>query len=212
VDDATGSPRPGLGQFPQLAAPTAPEARLSFPGFYRSQTPSLVAFVMWLGAGAEEAADVAQETMTRAWQNWEEIKLPHAWVRTVASREYRRRIAACHDEPAAEIPGHLLSPGMAADEASMLGPEQAWVLDLLRLLPYRQRQVMAWAYDGYTPAEIADYLNLDSGTVRVSLHKARETLKRHLKETLERHLKETPTHHLKGTPKRRPKGEGGRSR
>jgi DNA-directed RNA polymerase specialized sigma24 family protein len=40
--------------------------------------------------------------------------------------------------------------------------------------------VLAWVYDGYTPAEIATILNLDSGTVRASLHKARETLKPHL--------------------------------
>jgi RNA polymerase sigma factor (sigma-70 family) len=69
---------------------------------------------------------------------------------------------------------------MAADEAAMLGPEQARVLGLLRLLPPRQRQVMAWVYDGYTPAEIATFLGLDPGTVRASLHKAREMLKYHL--------------------------------
>jgi RNA polymerase sigma-70 factor (ECF subfamily) len=153
---------------------------LSFRDFYLSQTPGLVAFVMWLGAGAEEAADVAQETMTRAWQNWEKIGHHRAWVRTVASREYCRRIAACHDEPATEIPAHLLRPGAAADEAALVGSEQARVLEVLRLLPYRQRQVMAWVYDGYTPAEIAAILDLDPGTVRVNLHKARETLKRHL--------------------------------
>lgn len=158
-----------------------PEAELSFPDFYRSGTPGLVAFVMWLGAGAEEAADVAQEAMTRAWQNWElPIEHPNAWVRTVASREYRRRIKARRTEPTAEIPGHLLRPGMAADEAAMPGPEQARVLEVLRLLPYRQRQVMAWTYDGYTPAEIATILGLDFGAVRASLHKARKTLKQHL--------------------------------
>ena len=189
MDDAAGSLRtgavtaggrgdPGRSQLP--AAFTAPEAGLPFPDFYRSHTLALVAFVMWLGARAEEAADVAQEAMTRAWQNWEGITSPRAWVRTVASHEYYRRIKACHDELAAEIPGPLLGPGMAADEAAMLGAEQARVLDVLRLLPYRQRQVLAWYYDGYTPAEIAAVLDLDSGAVRASLHKARETLKRHL--------------------------------
>ena len=87
---------------------------------------------------------------------------------------------ACHDEPRAEIPGPLLEPGSAADEAALLGAEQVRVLEVLRLLPYRQRQVLAWVYDGYTPAEIATILNLDSGTVRASLHKARETLKPYL--------------------------------
>lgn len=189
MDDAAGSLRPAVaraesriepGRSQQPAVMPVLETELPFPDFYRAQTPSLVAFVMWLGAGAEEAADVAQETMTRAWRNWEKIKHPRAWVRIVASREYCRRIAACHDEPTAEIPGHLLSPGMAAGEAAMLGPEEARVLEVLRLLPDRQRQVMAWVYDGYTPAEIAVFLNLAPGTVRVSLHKARETLRRHL--------------------------------
>ena len=98
-------------------------------------------------------------------------------MRTYASREYFRRIAACHDESAAQVPGPPLEPGIAADEAALLSPEQARILELLRLLPHRQRQVMAWTYDGYTPTEIATFLNLDSGTVRASLHKARETLK-----------------------------------
>lgn len=191
MDDAAGSLRtgavaagdrgdPGRPQLP--AALTAPEAGLPFPAFYRSDTPGLVAFVMHLGARAEEAADVAQEAMTRAWQKWEEIEHPRAYVRTAASREYYRRVKACHEELAAEIPGPLLGPGMAASEAAMLGAEQARVLDVLRNLPDRQRQVMAWCYDGYTPAEIAVLLNLAPGTVRASLHKARETLKRHLTE------------------------------
>lgn len=189
MDDAAGSLRPGAAparnrvepdQAQRPAVIPVPGAKLAFPDFYRSGIPGLVAFVMWLGAGAEEAADIAQETMTRAWQNWKGIRHPRAWVRIVASREYSRRIVACHDELTAEIPSRLLGPGMAADEAAMLGPEQARILEILRLLPDRQRQVMAWTYDGYTPAEIATFLGLDSGVVRASLHKARAALKHHL--------------------------------
>jgi RNA polymerase sigma factor (sigma-70 family) len=154
---------------------------LPFPDFYRQHLPGLMAFVMWLGAGADDAADIAQEAMIRAYKGWGRIEHPRAWVRTVASREYCRRIAECYDEPVAEISHHLLHADAAdADEAGLLGKEQALVLEVLRLLPYRQRQVMAWVYDGYTPAEIAETLGLDSGTVRGSLHKARETLKRRL--------------------------------
>lgn len=154
---------------------------LSFPDFYRLHVPGLVAFVMWLGAGAEDAADIAQETMIKAYKRWQGIEHPRAWARTVASREYCRRIAECRDESVAQIPHGLLDAYLAdVGEAGLLGKEQALVLATLRLLPYRQRQVMAWVYDGYTPAEIAKFLGLDPGTVRVSLHKARETLKRHL--------------------------------
>lgn len=186
MNDAAGSVRPGAAPAASLVDPVssrraapleAPEAGVPFPDFYRCGMPGLVAFVMWLGAGADEAADVAQETMTRAWQNWARIRHPRAWVRKVASREYCRRIVASDDEPTAETSDHLLPAGAAADEIALLGPEQARVLDALRLLPPRQRQIMAWVYDGYAPAEIATFLNLDSGTVRASLHKARETLK-----------------------------------
>ena len=191
MDDTAGSLLPGTAapggnreapeRSPRPAAPAAPETRLSFRDFYQQHTPRLVAFLMRLGARAEDAADIAQETMTRAYKGWEGIEHPRAWTRTVGSREYLRRLLADRDEPVAEIPGQLLGSSMAgAGEAAMLGPEQARVLELLRLLPPRQRQVMAWVYDEYTPVEIAAILNLDPGTVRVSLHKARETLKRHL--------------------------------
>ena len=59
----------------------------------------------------------------------------------------------------------------------MIGQEQASVLALLRRLPPRQRQIMAWVYDGYTPKEIADLLGMEPNAVRASLHKAREALK-----------------------------------
>lgn len=153
---------------------------MSFPEFYKEQFPRLMAFLTWLGARSEEAADVTQETMIRAYQGWRKIKYPHSWVRVVATREYMRRLYSDHEEPVGEILGGLLRPGVAADEAAIVGPAQARVLEILRLLPSRQRQVVAWVYDGYTPKEIAEILNLDPGTVRVSLHKAREMLKHYL--------------------------------
>jgi RNA polymerase sigma factor (sigma-70 family) len=191
VDDAAGSIRQKITLAGSRAEPIRShrqaalpvyEEELSFPDFYRTGTPGLVTFVMWLGARAEEGADVAQEAMTKAWQHWEQIRHPRAWVRITASREYCRRNAACREDPAGEIPYHLLSPGAAADETALLGPERARVLEALRLLPWRQRQVMAWTYDGYIPAEIAEFLELKPGTVRASLHKARDTLKHHVAE------------------------------
>ena len=194
MDDAVGSLRPGTDPAgnqtmseKQLTRPAARAvweasgAELLFADFYRQHTPGLVAFVMWLGAGAADAADVAQETMIRAYSGWDQITHPRTWVRVVASREYHHRRLSDHDEPVAEIPGHLLPAGVAADDAAMLGPEVARVLHLLRPLPVRQRQVMAWAYDGYSPAEIAEILEISPGAVRVSLHKARAKLK-HLVE------------------------------
>jgi DNA-binding NarL/FixJ family response regulator len=125
----------------------------SFPDFYRSQTRALVAFVMRLGAGAEEAADVAQETMAQAWQQWEEIAHHRAWVRTTAAREYLRRVAASRGEPATEIPGRLPNPGVAAD-----GP----ALDLTS----REKEVLRRIVAGQSTSQMSHEMNLATSTLR----------------------------------------------
>jgi RNA polymerase sigma-70 factor (ECF subfamily) len=68
-----------------------------------------------------------------------------------------------------------------ADLDARVGRHQ--VIEQLGLLPPRQRQVMAWTFDGYTPAEIAEELGLSSATVRGSMRKARNTLARHVEWT-----------------------------
>jgi RNA polymerase sigma-70 factor (ECF subfamily) len=47
-------------------------------------------------------------------------------------------------------------------------------------LPQRQREVMAWHYDGYSPREIADLLGVPDDAVRSSLYQARKNLKARL--------------------------------
>jgi RNA polymerase sigma-70 factor (ECF subfamily) len=140
--------------------------------------PRLTAFVLSLGADFHEAVSVAQETMLRAYKDWGSIEHPTAWARTVASREYFRRAMACHEAPAAELPD-ITDP---LSDTVIIGDEQKHVLDLLRRLPERQRQVMAWYYDGHKPAEIATMLSIAPGAVRVSLHKARAALQAYLAE------------------------------
>ena len=153
-----------------------PDLSLGFATFYRLFMPGLMAFVMWLGADVHEAEDVAQEAMLRAYRGWETIEYPKAWVRTVASREYFRRRLACHADPAVDA-GNI--PQSDADTA-VISHEQARVLALLRRLPLRQRQIMAWVYDGYTPREIAGFLDMEPNAARGSLYKAREALKAYL--------------------------------
>lgn len=183
MDEVTASPRPGSappgsrrGEDEHIPRVGEPDLSSGFAMFYRQQLADLVAFVRWLGADVHEAESVSQETMLRAYKAWVTIEHPKAWARAVASREYFRRILACHDDPAADVSD---IPCPDAD-AAMIGQEQADVLALLRRLPLRQRQIMAWVYDGYAPIEIAALLGMEPNAVRGSLHKARETLKAYL--------------------------------
>ena len=61
-----------------------------------------------------------------------------------------------------------------------LRDEARTVLAALATLPSKQRQVMAWCIDGYTPAEIAREMGADSAAVRQNLAKARKNLKQML--------------------------------
>jgi RNA polymerase sigma-70 factor (ECF subfamily) len=185
VDDHGGSTEPALTRRPAAdtdisqGQATHPSERVAaFSAFYREFVPTLVAFLVWQGARLPDAADIAQETMTRAYRDWEHIETPSGWARRVASREYARRIASIAEDPVSEMPdtNPLLRPG--ADVAAF--EQRHEVLRLLALLPPRQRQVMAWTYDGYTPMEIAEELKIEPEAVRSSLRKARRTLARHL--------------------------------
>jgi len=54
--------------------------------------------------------------------------------------------------------------------------EQHAIIRLLAQLPPRQRQVLAWTYDGFTPEEIARELQISGEAVRQNLLRARRKL------------------------------------
>jgi RNA polymerase sigma-70 factor (ECF subfamily) len=132
---------------------------------------------MWQGAQLSDAVELTQATMAEAYKYWSTIRVPEAWARRVASRALVRKTASVED-PVDEIPepSPLLPP-----LTNILAWEQRHeVLCLLSLLPPRQRQVMAWSLQGFTPAEIAEELKITGEAVRASLKKARTTLAQHL--------------------------------
>jgi RNA polymerase sigma-70 factor (ECF subfamily) len=149
-----------------------------FSSFYREFVPTLVGFLISLGATVPEATDIAQETMTRAYQRWGSIKHPPAWAHQVAAHEYARgssnNRAGSGPEP---VEANSL---LRLDTDALAFEERHEVVRLLQLLPPRQRQVLAWTFDGYTPKEIARELQLTPEAVRASLLKARRALVTHL--------------------------------
>jgi RNA polymerase sigma-70 factor (ECF subfamily) len=187
MDDLDSCPA-GAAKLPEppgwsVAAPppAQPNTNAAFSEFYRQFTPTLVAFLIWQGARLPDAADISQETMIKAYQRWSEIRQPESWARRVASRALVRRIASIAEEPIDDPPEHSsLLPSLTNVEA---WEQQHQVLRLLDPLPPRQRQVMAWALDGYTPAEIAEELEITPEAVRANLMKARRALASYLSTT-----------------------------
>jgi RNA polymerase sigma factor (sigma-70 family) len=150
---------------------------MDFVGGYAKELSSLVWFVMSLGASVHEAADVAQSAFVEAFPGWDSIRHPRAWLRQVAGRIYYRRLGRT-ETPVEVIPDRQ-GPVSAATATEMRDEARA-VLAALADLPPKQRQVMAWHVDGFSPAEIASALDVDPAAVRQNLAKARRNLKKQL--------------------------------
>lgn len=150
-----------------------------FETFYRDTVKQLVGFLLLQNATVIDAADIAQETLYKAFVRWPSLENPRAWSFRVASRALIRKQVDNKEcltaDPAA------LTPLLRSN------PTQAWhlrheVIGALAELPPRQRQVMAWRLSGYKPQEIATELQLSNDTVRSTLYLARRALATRLQE------------------------------
>ena len=142
-----------------------------FARFYREHISRLVAYLLYQGASAHLAAELAQEAMITGYRRWHEITSPRAYVWKVAYRAFIRTVLLEAEEPVAEVPEPTaVLPHLEESEAWL---QKQQVIEVLRAMPPRQRQVLALTIDGWTPAEIAVLLEIDSPAVRSSLRKAR---------------------------------------
>lgn len=135
----------------------------------------MIWFVMSLGADYHHAADAAQSAFAEAFVAWDRIEHPGAWLRRVAGRMYYRNLVI-NETPVDAVPDD--SSQLSAASEAEFHDEASTVLAALADLPPKQRQVMAWSIDGFSPAEIARELDVDPATVRQNLAKARKNLKR----------------------------------
>jgi RNA polymerase sigma-70 factor (ECF subfamily) len=160
------------------APPGHAAAGEAFPAFYRATLKPLTGFLILHGASLTDAADVAHDTLTLAYERWGSLHTnPRAWAFQVASRDWARRHFRVREDLTADPPEP--SPVLRAVDI------EHWELHLdivqvLHLLPPRQRQVMAWRCYGYQPTDIARELGISPDDVRSNLHKARRALARHL--------------------------------
>ncbi|MFH8492049.1 RNA polymerase sigma factor [Streptomyces longisporoflavus] len=157
----------------QRAAYSAGVVR-AYSDFYRGTVKQLVAYLIVSGAPAPIAADIAQDCMIELLKRWETIDHPRAYAYRTAGRMWGRRMATVQTEaPIEELPeptSLVPRPDALADFETKHD-----MLQLLKALPLRQRQVLLLTFESFTPKEIADLLGLEPGTVRPHLMRARRT-------------------------------------
>lgn len=131
-----------------------------------------------LEVGVDEADDLTQEVLVRAWKRWStycpERGPVRPWLlaitKSLARRHRQRRSTPMLPAPAA-------------------GPDVESTVDLIRAvmtLPIRQRQAVLYHYwGGFTVDETATLMGCRPGTVKSQLSDARSRLAGRLAETIE---------------------------
>jgi RNA polymerase sigma-70 factor (sigma-E family) len=149
-----------------------------FEEFFGAEFPAVVRSVFVVCQDLGWAEDLAQEAfleLLRHWGRVERYDRPGAWVRRVAIRKavqvtkrearrslFERRAAA---RPAEDRP-----------QAYSLPDDGLW--GAVRSLPAQQRAVIAlFYYEDLSVEDVAGVLGCSMSTVKVHLHRARETLR-----------------------------------
>jgi RNA polymerase sigma-70 factor (ECF subfamily) len=152
------------------------ELRLEFEDLYRSSFPGLIGVATALIGDAEEAQDLVQDTMVKAFVRWNYVSrlaIPLAWCHRVLAnscRSWWRRRNTEHRYR------RMLARRSAADVAGP-SPDVVAFWSATRLLPTRPRLVVALHFAGdHTLAEVAAILGVPEGTVRSDLARARSVV------------------------------------
>ncbi len=170
------------------APPSDAEVIEEYRDFFRKEYRSVVRFLLLIGASWEEAEDAAQEAMAVAYGRWSAIEYPAQWVRKVARRCHVK--SAQRDRRRPEIEAQVARiPQTEPDEYERLIVGHEWVLEVLRGLPPRQREILAWSLDGYQPKEIGYFLSKKPETVRSNLRAALNKVRLSLQPTALRQRK-----------------------
>lgn len=154
-----------------------PESREDeFEQLYRNEQVRLLRFLAYHGAHPEDAADASHDAWVEVLFRWNQVSRyasPDAYLRKIALNKWRRLSGRPQKDRDRAVKGGWVD--LAAFDIYNKEDVKE-VLESLAALPDRQRHVMAWYYDGYSPKEIAEHLGMNIDTVRSHMRHARKTL------------------------------------
>jgi RNA polymerase sigma-70 factor (ECF subfamily) len=131
----------------------------------------------------DDAEDVAQEALLRAWRKRSACATPgdpRPWVLAIARNEALRRLGRRDEAPLATPPERS---DLAANEQLEATPARMDVRAALAELGADDRSLLKMRYaEDLTQPAVADALGLPEGTVKVRLHRLRRRLQERLEE------------------------------
>jgi len=152
----------------------------------REQKDRVHSYAFWMLRDRDEARDISQEALVRLWQHRNQVpdEAIRSWLLRTAHHlcvDRLRRRAVRSGPSLEDVTPMLRDRNPGPDKAAAAEETGRRIGDALRSLSSRDRaivlmrEVQGMAYD-----EIARALDLPLGTLKASLHRAREKLRREL--------------------------------
>ncbi len=138
----------------------------------------------------DDAQDIAQEAFLQAWRDLRDLADPArfpAWLYRIAANRSRDHLRRRRDDTRPDTPD-LPSPDPGPADEVARAELRASVLQAMRGLSEPLRVTTALFYiDGYSLAEVADFLEIPEGTVKRRLHDARKRLREAMMDEMVSH-------------------------
>jgi RNA polymerase sigma-70 factor (ECF subfamily) len=149
--------------------------------------PGLMQFATRLTGSVVEAEDLAQEAMlriARSWQTYRSDAPFRSWAFRILVNVFHDSMRARRHEEDVSV-DTLESREDRPDQVVEHEELQRFVANQVSGLPPRQREVMILiSYEGFSPQQTAELLQIDVTNVHATLHHARSRLRKSLEKYL----------------------------
>lgn len=147
-----------------------------FEALVDEHLPALYRYACWLSGSAEQAEDLVQETLLRAWSAIGDLREPgavKAWLTCTLRREFARGFERKRLDT-------VDLDDIGPDHRALGCEDRSELLELRQVIgelemAYREPIVLQ-VLMGYTTREIAQIMDLTQGAVLTRLHRARQKL------------------------------------
>ena len=131
----------------------------------------------------DEAQDVVQEVLIKAWHQSDELRNAEAWCMRLTRNLSLNKLKSGHRSRTEGLAEDDRYASQAASPYAQTETQDAMthVRELLQKLPVRQQQVLELRdMEGHSYQEISEVLEMDLNQVKVNLFRARQTLRKQL--------------------------------
>lgn len=148
---------------------------VAFAEFYLQRYQRLLRSFIGQGANLSDVEDAAQAVFMRTFGRRAELRHPDAYLRQAMKNELAATAQRQRGDAARSVDWTGRHVARSAADIYHLG-EADIVRECLTILPRRQREIMAWLYEGYRPDEVVDALGGPPSTIRSHRRHARKSL------------------------------------